>query len=353
MAAQRKFVVMVMATFLILGQPTYGQDLDDGADAGRSPSFYAGTEALWLMRTYPGSFAIASTVDRTATTIPGVTISLADLRDNAAEPGLRAWVGFGLGEGYAVELSYFGLQEWSRSATIPVQDPPFANSPFLGTSVPFANKSFDTTLTATLDSEVHNAEANLRRAASGERWGAAALVGFRYFHLNETIDITGVEQFISTIETTRTQVTNNLYGAQVGGEVSRRWFGNRLALSFNGKVGIFANNANQDTSNFSYRTDGLAGNITLAGGRGTTSFAPLYEGGLNAVFWFTRNVALRAGYTVLYVDQLALAPDQLLLTGTAIRSFPQQAYPPGTGSQITTSGDLFLHGPSVGLSVAY
>ena len=331
--------------------------MDPGPDEARRGAdglrWYTGVDALWLVRDYPGSFLLARTVDRTATTIPGGTIALNDVRDSAARPGLRAWAGFGVRDHTDVELSYFGLQNWGRTAAIRVQDPPFANSAFLGTSVPFANKSFDTTLAVRLDSEIHSAELNLRRGFALSGWNATALVGVRYFRLSESIALTGVETFTATTERTRTAAANNLFGAQIGTELARYWLDDRIGLSVSGKVGIFSNNASQFTTNSTRPFGGGPGTSVLQAGRGDTDVAGLYETGITATVRLTSRVTVRGGYQLLYVQGLALAPDQLALTGGAIRSFPQTPFPPGTGARLRTDGDLLLHGPRVGLAVSY
>jgi len=348
------FVIVCFTTTASAHEPSAGdcalcQDIIPEVNS----RWYAGAYAQWLSRDYPDSFLLARTVDRTATQIPGGVITLNDVSDFDPQAGLRVWLEYRLSDDIAIELSYFGLQEWNQSATIFVQDPPFANSPFLGNTIPFANKSFDTTMTVRYSSEIHNAELNLKRNCVFGNWNASALTGFRYFHLRERIDITGVETFTTTIEQTRTVTNNDLYGAQIGGELSRSWLDDRVGLAMNGKVGIFANNAEQNTVNGSRSFSGGSGTTSLDAGRSRTDFASLYEANVAANYRLTSHVSIRGGYQVLFIQNLALAPDQLALTGTSIRDFPGTAYPPGTGARIRTDGDLFLHGPFVGLDFSW
>ena len=144
----------------------------------------------------------------------------------------------------------------------------------------------------------------------------------------------------------------------------------RAMPQLNGKVGIFANNASQDTLNIAGSTlPGGGSRIALQAGRGSTDFASLYEGALTAKVRVTSRISVRGGYQVLFVQGLALAPTQLAATGSAIqKSFvlvpgsfvppgfqtPPTTFPtPGTGAGLNTNGNVFLHGPFVGLDVAF
>ncbi|MBA4190748.1 MAG: hypothetical protein C0467_22410 [Planctomycetaceae bacterium] len=352
------------------------------ADTSR---WYAGVDVLWLARDYSQNMLLAQTVtapppDFKAVPLGGAPIlTLGNVTDDMAQPGLRVRFGFRLTDATSIELGYFGLQEWTASASIPAGDPPFANSPFLGSSIIYGNRSFDTGISAQYCSQIHSAEANLRRSFSVGNWNAAALGGFRYFYLSEQLTLTGAQTFPNFkpvappasqtfVEQTRTVANNNLFGAQIGGELGRTWFDNRFGLAANGKVGIFANNANQLTSNGARLiTGGGTATSTLAAGRGNTDFASLYEGGITATVRVTSRIRVRGGYQALFVQGLALAPTQLAATGTAIQkssqlvpgSFipfappPSTLPPPGTGSGLNTNGNLLLHGPFVGLDVSY
>jgi hypothetical protein len=358
---------------------------EQAADASR---WYANVDVLWLQRDYQPNFQLAETVKADASTmfravpIPGAPVlTLGDLANTTAQPGLRAFVGYRIAGTTAIELGYFGLQSWDRSGGIPAFDPPFANSPYLGSSIIYGNKSFDTSITARYSSEIHNAEVNLRHGFGNGPWNASGLVGFRYFNYCDQLTLTGLQTFpkLTTepppppsqtfVEQTRATASNNLFGAQIGAELGRMWFNDRFGLSVNGKVGIFANNASQYITNGATLFTGGSGTTTLAAGRGGTDFASLYEGGITATVRLTSRITIRAGYQALFVQGLALAPTQLALTGTAIQQssmlvpggfkpmgqpVPPPSLPtPGTGSVLNTNGNILLHGPFVGLGVTY
>jgi hypothetical protein len=355
------------------------------APASDRTRWYAEVDALWLTRDYPQNALLAQTVvlDANFKPVPlagAGTLTLGNVTDSAAQPGLRVRMGAWITDCTSVELGYFGLQDWSRSATLPVGDPPFARSPFLGSAIIYGNKSFDTSITAGYSSEIHNAEANLRRSVEAGNWSASVLGGFRYFNLSEQFSLTGLQTFPNLpggappasqtiLEQTRTTTDNNLFGAQIGAEVGRAWFDNRFELTAYGKVGIFANSENQNTTNVARLVTGGPDTVTLAAGRGDTGFASLYEGGLTATARLTSRIAIRGGYQALFVQGLTLAPTQLAATGTAIQSSsqlvpgslsppgvqapPPSLPPPGTGAGLTTSGNVFLHGPFVGIEISF
>jgi hypothetical protein len=350
--------------------------------------WYAGVDVLWLARDYPTDALLAQTVNANAATmfravpIPGAPVlTVGSVTDTAAQPGLRATVGFRVADRTGVELGYFGLQQWTGPAGILGSDPPFVNSPYTGSSIIYGNKSFDTSMTARYASQIHSAEVSLRRSFGRGPWTGSALGGFRYFNLSEQFSLTGVQTFpnvpegappaAQTIrEQTRVTADNNLFGAQIGAELGRAFLDGRVALAVNGKAGIFANSANQFTTNGASLPDG-SGTSVLAAGRGRTDVAGLYEGGVATTVRVTSRVTVRAGYQVLFAQGLALAPTQLAQTGTAVRdsfvfvpgSYLPQGFPqplpatklpaPGTGSGLDTGGNLLLHGPFVGLGVAY
>jgi hypothetical protein len=62
----------------------------------------------------------------------------------------------------------------------------------------------------------------------------------------------------------------------------------------------------------------------------------------NLAYDLRPNVAVTAGYYLLYVGGVALAPEQLDFTTTAT-----------SGSGINVDGGAFYHGPSVGLRINY
>lgn len=314
--------------------------------------WYGSADALWLRRNFPSSFQIAQIIDRNAAPLFLGTITLDDVSRSSYELGPRVQLGRRLHGGDALDLTYFGSQDWSRDKSLLVQDPPFAQSPFLGTSIPFANKGFDTMMTVRYGSTVHSAELNRTTTHSPRKWTRSNLVGLRYFRLRETLELTGTEQFTFTVEQTRARAVNDLFGVQVGSSFGHTSRDGKLGVTLGGKAGLFANHASTALSNVSQVTPAI-GATPLLTERSTTELAGLLELNVTGTAKLGSRASLRAGYQFIYVDGLALAPGALAATGSAIRDFPGTALPAGIGQNVRASGDLVLHGPSLGVDVKF
>jgi hypothetical protein len=310
------------------------------------------TEALWLERDYPGNLLLAQVVSQTAVPLGVDVATLDDVSDRRMASGLRLSLERRCKSGKTLELTGFGFQQWGQSRPVFGFDPPFVNSTFLGNSIMFPNNSFDTNIVSTYISAVTNVEANLKCPHPVGNWQGATLVGLRYFRLWDRLQQTGTQGFQQLVEQTQTRATNDLFGVQVGGEVWKRFSNDRLELGFTGKVGLFANFADQTTSN-STRPFAGGGTTALQAGRSETDLANLFEVGVHGTRRITKDLSFRLGYQALLVQGLALAPDQLATTGTSIREFPDVPFPPGTGAGLRTNRDLFFHGPSMGIEVAF
>jgi hypothetical protein len=162
----------------------------------------------------------------------------------------------------------------------------------------------------------------------------AFLAGFRYLNLTDVLNITaerdpdddasqGGNYFVDS--------DNNLLGGQFGVTVAHETA--RWSAGLNAKAGSFWNRMNLN-SQF------LAG-PELVPSRGTTDVA---EDNLSFVAeaevllkWHLRpNLSLRAGFELLYVDSVALAPHQV--------NFIPGGYPP-----IADDGDVVLMGTALGV----
>ena len=63
---------------------------------------------------------------------------------------------------------------------------------------------------------------------------------------------------------------------------------------------------------------------------------------LSAAYQLNETWGLRAGYNLMWISGVALAPDQLDFSFT-----------PTSGSQLSNSGSLFIHGASLGLEARW
>lgn len=218
-----------------------------------------------------------------------------------------------------LEVAYFGINGWSSTrnvvgATSYLTTPPtnFAASP----------------VAVTYSSELQNFEINGRRAYSD--W-VTWFVGFRALQIDELLTAN-----INAGAATHSVATRNrLYGAQLGVDAllldCDYWYFNAV-----GKVGIYGNSAEQVTT-----TAGIGGALPLINYTGgDASFVG--ELGFNANYRLTDRLTFLAGYNLLWVNSLALAPDQLAATDLTT----------GVGA-LDVGGNLFYHGFNVGLEYGW
>ncbi|MGC2460226.1 MAG: BBP7 family outer membrane beta-barrel protein, partial [Steroidobacteraceae bacterium] len=111
-----------------------------------------------------------------------------------------------------------------------------------------------------------------------------------------------------------TSTTNNLYGVQIGADVKVLEFG-RFSLGGVIKIGLFDNYAEQST--------GVSLKKQVQPSQATTNHAAFVsEAGLQVKYQLQKGLALKAGYEVLWLDGVALAPGQIqeTLTLTNVRA---------------------------------
>jgi hypothetical protein len=325
---------------------------DDGHDGSccpscndACPSAYVDIETLFMGRE-PRLARQPIVVDANT----GATfLSTKDLDFNF-DPGLRATVGMRLCDGLAVEFSYFGLFQGNASAVAVKPD----SNAFL---------TFPDNLVGNVFVDIDRAQVNYsswvnsfevdfpcccgccdecrHECGCGEircrslTWFG----GFRYLNLSERLNILAVRNVSGAVEegTYDVRTTNDLFGAQLGAR-SRRLRG-RIGWEASGKAGIFGSSAQETQSVTDFPNFPLRPNVSSS--RGGVAFVG--ETNLSAFYRLTDVWNLRAGYSVMWIEGLALAPDQL--------DFNFAASP--SGNQLRGGGGMFLHGVNVGLEARW
>jgi len=248
-----------------------------------------------------------------------VALSTADLDTGwRAGPRLTAIRHGIFGSCWDAEVSYFGIDGWNGTVALADIDN-YQTTPVIAPGGVAPG-------TVAYNSSLHSAEFNLRRAHND--W-VTWLVGFRAVQVGEglILDAGAIDHSVETI--------NHLYGAQLGLDFRfidcSSWYLNGV-----GKAGIYGNTADQVT-----RTAGVGGALPfITAGGNQTSFVG--EVGLNAGYRVTDRLSLLAGYSVVWVDGVALAPNQL--AGTNIN----------TGvSAINANGSLVYHGFNFGMEYGW
>ena len=129
------------------------------------------------------------------------------------------------------------------------------------------------------------------------------------------------------------RTNNNLLGVQLGTRARRCW--GRWRVEGTGKAGVFANLANQASpAIFDYP------GVVLRPDTNDSTTRTAFVGWLNAtaIYQLNSTWGVRAGYNVIWLEGVALAPDQLDFANT-----------PTSGSSIHTAGGVLLHGVNIGL----
>jgi len=216
-----------------------------------------------------------------------------DLFDFDVAGGLRIGYGYRTGNCTAYEFGYLGVFDQSASTDFGNYDVRYS-------------------------SDLNSFEANLVRCSSSSHCAGRStewLGGFRYLNLEEDLVLSSVNYGL--------EVENNLYGVQAGARLRRCrgcW-----SWEATGKAGIFANDMERT---------GFRGDETDVAFVGDLNFTAIYR--LSGVW------GLRAGYNLIWLEGVALAPDQLEVGN----SF-------GTRRHVADNGGVFLDGVNVGLEARW
>jgi hypothetical protein len=197
-----------------------------------------------------------------------------------------------------LEIRYFGID--GAKASREVADPLGTGVRFdgFGTSIAAASQRIDYT------SRLYNFEVNVLPQVAE---GIPLVVGFRTLQLHERFELWQLGSPESLDLGSHTN--NHLYGLQIGAEPYLGGTGGPLRLDGLFKVGIYGNHAVQGTAS------PLSGS-SIEVGRNSAAFVG--EVGVAIVYRLNRFMALRGGYELLWIQRVALAPDQSATTNLAV-----------------------------------
>jgi hypothetical protein len=297
---------------------------------------------------------------------PTTLLSTSDLDFNF-DPGLRATVGMRLCDCRALEFEYFGLFGGNTSAATAKPVGGFITFP----NGPFGNvfQNMDT-VQVKYSSSVQSFAVNLPCCCGcctccnecrdecgcgkvGGECGCAKcrdecgcgevrcrslewFAGFRYLNVNQNLNISAQATVSGMVEEGSYDIStsNNLFGAQAGARLRGSW--GRFGWEATGMAGIFGNAAHQTQTVNDYLIQWR--NASSSGGE----VAFVGELNLSAFYRLTDVWDLKAGYNLMWIDGLALAPDQLDFN-----------FAPPNGNQLQNGGAMFLHGVNVGLEARW
>jgi hypothetical protein len=246
-----------------------------------------------------GTFRIGALIltrDR-ATVHPSSKIFAADgaVLADSAELGLGTAAGIDvmllapLSQSNELEIRYFGINGWNASRT--VGDPDGVLLDGFGVTAAGLTERMD------YASRLYSFEINARPRVVD---GIPLVLGFRTLQLHEQFDAWRLTPGLAAVALD-TRARNYLYGFQIGAEPYL--FGNGSALRLDGllKAGIYGNHAVEDAVS---AIDGT----TISAVHNRASFVG--ELGLTVVYRFSQMFEARAGYELLWLKGIALAPDQ-------------------------------------------
>jgi len=322
---------------------TYGLDelgcSTDGSCCGRGRRVYVEAEALILDRDN-GSSRRPVVIDTSQTGATGELLSTRDTDFDVAG-GARFLLGFqppGCRWCSAWEIGYMGVYDWEGSSVVSG-----ANNLGIPGDLGLASNDFfgADAVRVDYDSELHSAEFNCVRrvyccCCCGKGTTVDVLGGFRYFSLDETFNINSTD-FDEGTSDYRVETDNNLYGFQLGARV-RRCHG-CFAWLATVKAGIYGNDAEQSQSVTDFPPPFQLRTPRSSSG-GDTAFVGEINLGLS--YQVTKVWSVIGGYNVLWLDGLALAPDQLDFT-----------FASDSGTALNHNGGAFFHGASVGVAARW
>ncbi|MCL4204173.1 MAG: hypothetical protein KJ000_16955 [Pirellulaceae bacterium] len=222
------------------------------------------------------------------------------------------------------EFGYLGLPEWDASQTAS------GNLYFQGLG--FSLQACPGLFLAEYDSSLHSFEINYRPMNHMDCFSSRCSFfgGFRYIRLDETFRLSELNAPIYSLF--KISTANNLYGVHFGNSYLLYDCGGPLYVETLLKFGIYANESSQHT---------MSSVIGPPAGASRTTLAYSGEFAIAAGYRITHCVDIRAGYQLLGIGAVALAPDQLVATDLIAHTASVQY------------NTLIAHGGFIGLTVRW
>ncbi|MCW5697462.1 MAG: hypothetical protein KIS96_12115 [Bauldia sp.] len=180
---------------------------------------------------------------------------------------------------------------------------------------------FGTVFDGSYDAGLYSTEINLRTQRS-DRF--AYLVGFRWIELHEQIN----NELSAIGFAFATSTGAHLYGGQVGVDAVL-WSAGRFSVEGSAKAGVYwTHNQGHYTNTVGFDQTATERSVAFVG-----------DLGVAGVYQATERVGVRAGYQLLWINNVALAGNQLQFS----------VVPPPL--PLDTNGSVFAHGASLGIEI--
>jgi len=273
--------------------------------------------------------------------------------DLGEAPGFRITGTYQVAANSHLEATYFGTFFWRGSAAAGTADHNLYSvlSDF-GQQPPGGFLQTDQATLHAIDytSKLNNVELNWRHhwMSPGYWVHGSWLAGARYVRLEEQFGyFTQVLAHTNPLPPNnqrgpadmnyRVSTTNDMIGFQLGGDLFVSLLPG-LMVGSELKAGVFGNLADQSTVITATNL-----NPALVESRRSQDVALVAEASVMAVYQVTPWLSLRGGYQALFVDGVALAPENF----NTVAPFPPVA--PSRGPVINDNGNVFYHGFTAGL----
>jgi hypothetical protein len=312
-------------------------------DASRA---YAIADVLFLGRDNQSTSQVIAAAGR-------ATLIETGLWQFPVQPGLRLFVGAADQEGAGWEVGYLGVWNMFTEHRIAGQGDVQAADPLALLVSDFNGRD---AARATYASTLNSAEANLfariddggfsrrapqpwRRCAGYCRGTVDWLAGFRWAGLEEASGLTLDGGGIPVTGSYAVRSSTQLFGAQLGGRGRMEW--ERWAFEGWAKAALCGAALNQSQSPV---VDAVVPDPPIRAAQSAAEGGVGFIGDINAtlVYRLTETWGLRAGYNLIWLSGVALAPNQF--------DFGAETT---SGSDLHGGAGLFLHGASLGLEARW
>ena len=266
-------------------------------------------------------------------------LSAGDLRPTTAL-GSRLFVGQRFADGWGREVGYLGVYGMTAISTLTGDGNLAIAGPISEPVLPFQ----DANVARVTDvSSINSIELNAFRSRCGPEGCVDLLVGFRYLNFSDQAGITMTccndvpgGPYTSSYSA---QTANNLFGGQIGARGRREW--DRWALEGWAKAGVYGNAEFQSQQPI---YDPIGSGTLVRGSRSRWGGETAFIGDLNAslIYRLSRVWGVRAGYNLIWIDGVALAPNQWDFSNFDT-----------SGTALVGGGGLFLCGANLGLEARW
>ncbi len=273
------------------------------------------------------------------------------------EPGLRVTGRVDIGAASNIEVSYLGTFNWSSAAqaTSGIDDLYSLMSGFA--TVPpggFVETDQGSLHSIEYNSQLDSGELSFRHhwVSPGMRLQGSWLMGVRYTVIDERFTyITHADAHLDPDDGNaargpgdmnyRVKTSNNLLGFQLGGDAYACVLPG-LTAGGEIKAGVYGNHARQRSTIVatSGQTDETAN---------SNHVALVAEAGANFVYQLTPGWSFRGGYSVMFIDGVALAPENLNGSGLALDIAVMGGTVPARVVGINDNGNVLYHGLTAGV----